>query len=357
MAQPHSAVPESEPASSDPIPTGRGAPWWLWLQVLALDAPLVAVLWQWMLAESHRVSLPWPFVAALVVATWLIYLLDRTLDLFHHGGPPATARHRFCQRHLRPLVLVVIPGLLWGLGWLGFSHLPSGLLWSGMAVATLTGVYLAVFVVRAGSRWQLLVLFAVCAGFTMLLAPLSLPPLLRFVAYGLVVLICFTLATRGVSAAFHRHFPKEVFGALLFALGCGAGVHFWVYDGHSWLCAETLMLWALGLMNLTSITVAELEEGGREGRETAPALAAQRARQNGLGAALGGFCVVRLSGWLGALPESRAQFTVVVLASVLLLVLLNAVRRKLSADTHHWLADVALILPALGWLGWTAVAK
>lgn len=344
-------MPEPLPSSiSDALQPVRRAPWWLWLQVLALDAPLVALFWQWMLAESHRVSLPWPFVAALLLATWLIYLLDRTLDLFHHGEAPPTARHRFCQRHLRPLVLVVIPALLWGLGWLAFTHLPSGLLWSGVAVATLTGVYLAVFVVKQGSRLQLLVLFSVCAGLTMLLSPLSLPPTLRFVAYGLVVILCFTLATRGVSAAFHRHFPKEVFGALLFALGCGVGVHFWVYDGHSWLCAESLLLWGLGLMNLTCISSVELEKKERDAVPPSAASVVQTSRRRFVTWALIGCCVLRLSGFTGGLAEAKQKFTAAVLVSALLMVLLHQMRRRMSVETHHWLADVALILPPLGWL-------
>jgi len=73
---------------------------WLWPNVLTLQAPLVAVLWQVLLARSLHLRLnpfePW----ALAMAVWLIYVADHLIDT---AGPVAGAweppRKEFCRRH------------------------------------------------------------------------------------------------------------------------------------------------------------------------------------------------------------------------------------------------------------------
>jgi hypothetical protein len=47
-------------------------PWWLWPNVLSLDAPLVAVLWQAALAKVHHVAIMPGLHVALFLAVWLI---------------------------------------------------------------------------------------------------------------------------------------------------------------------------------------------------------------------------------------------------------------------------------------------
>lgn len=75
------------------------APFWLWPNLLSLDAPLVAVLWQGFLA--YRFELPvraaWHVVLGLTV--WAIYLLDRLLDARKPREFDEPARHRFYRRH------------------------------------------------------------------------------------------------------------------------------------------------------------------------------------------------------------------------------------------------------------------
>ena len=55
-------------------------PWWLWWNVLSLDAPMVAVAWALVFAKSASVVLPGAEVAALGLVVWLIYTVDRLLD-------------------------------------------------------------------------------------------------------------------------------------------------------------------------------------------------------------------------------------------------------------------------------------
>jgi hypothetical protein len=45
--------------------------WWQWATVLSLDAPAVAVVWQWLYAHTTGVSLFWFHHAILGAAVWL----------------------------------------------------------------------------------------------------------------------------------------------------------------------------------------------------------------------------------------------------------------------------------------------
>ena len=58
----------------------RPTPLWLWPNLLSLDAPLVALVWQDFAAHSfgHPLRLPARIVLALTV--WAIYVVDRLLD-------------------------------------------------------------------------------------------------------------------------------------------------------------------------------------------------------------------------------------------------------------------------------------
>jgi hypothetical protein len=87
-------------------------PLWLWPNLLSLDAPLVAVPWKWFLA--YRFSLPlrpaWRIVLGLTV--WVIYLLDRLLDvrksLSVNERAREPARHRFYRRHSRFMAALLV---------------------------------------------------------------------------------------------------------------------------------------------------------------------------------------------------------------------------------------------------------
>jgi len=68
----------------------------LWPNLLSLDAPLVAALWQILFVRCFRAPED-PLPAALLVsAVWLIYSADRMLDAWRGtGGRP---RHEFYRR-------------------------------------------------------------------------------------------------------------------------------------------------------------------------------------------------------------------------------------------------------------------
>lgn len=90
-------------------------PFWLYPNLLSLDAPLVAVAWLHIFAKTWRLGyLPWQATAILALAVWVVYVADRLLDASLLGGVPAAlkARHRFHRDHQRAFGIGVVIALL-----------------------------------------------------------------------------------------------------------------------------------------------------------------------------------------------------------------------------------------------------
>lgn len=126
----------------------RRTQFWLWPNLLSLDAPLVALAWQVLFLRCFHAGENMGAAALLTVAVWLIYTADRTLDAWR--GAVATPRHEFYRRHWRALAPLWIAACALG-GWIAWTQLPA-VLWSrGWYVAAAAGVYLGL--VHGGSHW------------------------------------------------------------------------------------------------------------------------------------------------------------------------------------------------------------
>ncbi len=79
---------------------------WEWSNVLSLDAPLIAALWQGLFAQVYGAALGWPYALLLYTAVWLIYSADRWFDGRSLGANARTRRHRFYVRHGRVIFRV-----------------------------------------------------------------------------------------------------------------------------------------------------------------------------------------------------------------------------------------------------------
>jgi hypothetical protein len=112
---------------------------WLWPNLLSLDAPIVALLWQLLFVRCFHGSLGMLPAVLLAGAVWVIYVADRTLDAWR--GSIEQPRHEFYRRHWR-LVLPVWISVLGTGAWLAWSRLPGPLFIEGAAVASGTGLYL-----------------------------------------------------------------------------------------------------------------------------------------------------------------------------------------------------------------------
>ena len=349
-------VPDPQPAETVIEATvGPPVPWWLWPQVLSLDAPLVIVLWQAALAHTHRVHLPQAFYWGLLLVTWLVYVLDRTADAMSGRlGQPASGRHAFHFRHRKVILGVVLPLGCLAVIWIALTQMPAGLLWRGLGLAMLGALYLAYFSAgRNTPLYWLLMLVAMLVGLV-LITGLPLPPAFKVFMSGALVTVSLFAALGRFDPRWRSLLPKELIAASLIALGCSTGVHFWVPEDHSPICVEVILLSGLFMLNLLGISgsehLAKLHADPESLLQTRPSLIASHFWFVA--------AMIAASGWViyTTIQDRHAPGVVVTAAAVgfaaaLLGVLLLDVRR-LAPEFYHLLADVALIapLPALFWL-------
>jgi hypothetical protein len=113
---------------------------WLWPNLLSLDAPVVALLWQILFARCFHARVdPLPSIL-LVLAVWLIYAADRTFDAWR--GASARPRHDFYRRHWRALLPLWILALAAGSA-LAWMRLTPEMLYGGLALAGAVLLYFA----------------------------------------------------------------------------------------------------------------------------------------------------------------------------------------------------------------------
>jgi hypothetical protein len=165
----------AQPAvASEPTPAPLAPRAWLWPNLLSLDAPIVAVLWQALFLRCFHATFDRLAAGLLVLSVWLIYAADRWLDVWKTpcAGRPASdayrefgsetppsratttdepARHQFYRHHWRRMLPVWITALTVAT-WLAWTRLPAILFQRGLAVLAAIGVYFA-FVHLWPRRW------------------------------------------------------------------------------------------------------------------------------------------------------------------------------------------------------------
>lgn len=147
-------------ASAEPGST----PWWLVPNLLALDAPLVAVVWLSAYAHAFESAVGWSVMLALFAAVWCVYLVDRLIDARRmQDESVATARHVFARRHRLMLMMALVVAMGLG-GWLAVTRLEIGLLRSGLILVAAVGIYFGGFV-RLFQNWRPLPAKEVVCGF------------------------------------------------------------------------------------------------------------------------------------------------------------------------------------------------
>lgn len=320
-------------------------PWYLWPNILGLDAPLVAVLWCWFYAQVQGISLPHPIHLLLGGAVWSIYTIDRLLDVryIRSVGAAWTERHRFAARFFWAFlaVLIMVTGAgLYGAGWV----IPAGVLYMGVALAV-AGLFYFLLVwsprrrrIAVGLRIGLACLLGGACWFS------TMSPSTKFF-YGLllVALVYLSITRTGNSPRLEP--PKELVSGLVFALGCILPATFYTPGNFTGSGGRILALWSICALNCLYIswTERQIDRGGD------PAALPQRAPW--IGRILPLLCAgaVALCGYLyqsdslrGALPYFGA--TGLSAACLLLLVLFGPL---VSRTLRRVLADVALLSPLL----------
>lgn len=171
-------------------------PFWLWPNLLSLDAPLIALVWQDLLTRCYPVPLRPAGRIALALTVWAIYITDRLLDVRRPATSSEAPRHAFYRQHrraslaalavlaacdlvvtlfwLRPVVrehgLLVAPGILLYLVLFALPHRSKVVLKKLMAAAFFTtGVFLIELNGDTGILWPALAFFALCTANMLLL--------------------------------------------------------------------------------------------------------------------------------------------------------------------------------------------
>jgi hypothetical protein len=76
--------------------------------VTCLDAPLVAISWQWLFARTFHARIDLAERAVLFLTAWAIYLLDRIGDSFSSvQSSDVSLRQTFCLQHRGVMILIV----------------------------------------------------------------------------------------------------------------------------------------------------------------------------------------------------------------------------------------------------------
>jgi hypothetical protein len=113
----------------------------VWLNLVCLDAPLVAIVWQALFARTFGTPLTLVARAALFLTAWLIYLTDRLVDTSSlNAGTPRSVRQEFCLRRRRTwLVVIAAVGMA---DCFAVAQLRPQTVVAGLGVALIAGVYL-----------------------------------------------------------------------------------------------------------------------------------------------------------------------------------------------------------------------
>ncbi|MFK7849356.1 MAG: hypothetical protein AB8D78_00120 [Akkermansiaceae bacterium] len=126
--------------SSTKIKTSK-TPLWLWPNLLGLDAPIVAISWQWLFAHSFKIDLPFTIHLVLGLSAWCVYLADRLIDVRKNNfNDFETDRHRFTRRNFKPLLIALLIAAVVNLA-LIITTIPKILVFSGIVTAALVGIY------------------------------------------------------------------------------------------------------------------------------------------------------------------------------------------------------------------------
>ena len=273
-------------------------PWWLWPNLLSLDAPLVALGWAWMFSKAWGVvSVPWELWATLALVVWIIYVLDRLLDV--KKGGRLDRRHQFHARHAR---------------WF----------WVGIVAA---------------AAWCLHAVLLVLA--------------LTVLQYGLLVLLFaagyFIIAWNQASDG-QPMVGKNVIAGLTFAYGASAGIHAYspvMGIGEMFFSSEILLFGGLCVINMTAIDFWDLE--GEEDEDAAAVLNLGTLILGGV-AIFVYFSALRRDAFFfhESFFHERAfykPFGTGVLVGAASLFLLNQARRRVGKSAYRVLVDCAVAAP------------
>lgn len=305
----------------------------------------MAVLWQWALAQAYGVQIDPITYSTLGLTVWLIYVVDRVLDTRSVDGDHVLpARHLYYRQHYRFFVWVVIPAVTVFLVYRVFTSLPATILWRGIGLGFLVGLYLLHFAAR-GHRTLFMIgsIFASFAGGCILyLLPLPMPYKL---VYGVILLSLLYHSISGDKNTPLRLLPKELLCGYLFAVGCSLSVHFHTLDSE--VDAFSMATFLLGMLcTLNCIGIACYEKDG-DPHAITHVWPGVRQHYPLLLLALATLVFFEMG---KNLPNGVFYYHVAILIGTALLGAVHYLSGRISSELARVLADIALMLPVLAML-------
>lgn len=268
-------------------------PFWLLPNLLSLDAPIVAIVWAWMFAQTWRVQWVNANVYYLLGGiVWIIYVLDRFLDNQTSNGARAkiSSRHAFHAQHwtsLKPVVFII----------LGFClamviQLPLGIFWHAIPVLILVSIYFFLALLSGGQNSE--------------------------------------------TSLF-----KNMIAGLTFSFGVALGIHFFRPSTHWLELIINTQMWVFAILCMCNITAIDVWEASRSSVEK------ELKGYYEISLTIPLLLLVAFSLFQGLTGDDYAKpfyFSIIIAAG--LLQIINKNRRLFSLDALRGLADLALIAPA-----------
>lgn len=275
-------------------------PWWLWPNLLSLDAPLVAIGWAWLFSRAWGViSVPWQLWVTLGLAVWMIYALDRLVDAKRGGD--LDRRHHFHARFSRIFMAVIF-------------------------VAGIFCLHSVMLVLQKPVFQYGLLIIGLSAGY---------------------FVIVWTQKRNG-----RPMIGKNIVAGLTFAYGASAGIHAYspvLEISEMFLSTEVLLFGGLCVINMTAIDFLSLE--GEEDEDAAAVLNLATLLVGGMAAYM----------YLSSLKRDTIffhesfyheqtfykPFAAGVLVGSACFFLLNQARRKMDQCRYRVLVDLAVLAPVI----------
>lgn len=272
-------------------------PWWLYPNLLSLDAPLVAVAWLYVFAKTWRLGYhQWEAYACLGLVVWIIYAGDRLLDVSISSTMPGHrigARHEFHKRHRRKFRI-------------------------GIAVAFVTALVLLITRIPVAIYTYLLVGGVLVAGF-------------------------FGLALLTDQDSDEVPYAKNILAGSTFAFGTAMTAHLYRPEVGIHEMATSPAFLSFAVLCVLNISAIDLWEHSASARDSATRAFDEVALT--LPLLLLGAAALLLA--LRDQQQSARPFFYAILTGAALLYILNRNRERFSLDALRVLADGAVLAPVL----------
>lgn len=303
-------------------------PLWLLPNLLSLDAPLVAVVWMWILAKSMRVVYVDNHAYWLLAgAVWCVYVLDRILDVRRDKGQVSemSTRHQFHWKYRKLLLPIVIGVIVYGI-YSAFNVASAALLTAGVSGI---GMCLLYIFARKFDQGEIAYTKNFIAGMVFSFG-VSAPIVVESVQL-----------PKGIYDLWF-HFSSSSDADFFLALRHGTANFFMMTVSTVGIVfASSALPFLFGLLCFLNITGIDLWEKSRRSNLEEEKDVCEAILATGL------LCLAAFSVYLVAyrLSEFERPLCYVVMVSAALLYLINKYRSLFYLDGQRVLADFAMILP------------